>query len=528
MKRNFSSIFTISSGKHSQEVENNRDPYEPADFETAIAAAKFGKFNLLMLVVALAASFSSTFTTTSMSYVLPAAQCDLELSLVDKGMLNACTYLGMISSSFFWGFLADTLGRKKLQVWGYWLDVFCNIGCALSQSFWMLLVFKYFSGFLVTGPYNILMSYLSEFHCTRYRSRVLVLTGMFLSTANVVLPMLAWWIIPMDITYSFFSGALPICALPSLLAAIGHTTLPESPKFLMSTGRNQEALQVFRKVYQMNTGNTKEAYPIAVLVEETTNVDVKLPNGALPEKKTGLQLFCAELRHLKELFFKPYRMNFILVNVIQFAGLMGVNTLRLWLPQLFTTIDEYNQAHNYTAGASLCDMLAYKPLKSNLSLAAAFEECTVTQVDNEVYINSIIVAGWSVVGFFFVGTLINAMGKKNLQIVAFTLSGICGIANYWSQNSLTMLAFSSAFITLVGICNQVLIGVIVELFPTSLRTIVVSLSLMSGRLGNIIGNMLFPILLDVGCLPPFIFVGGVTFACAILSLFLPSKVADFK
>lgn len=29
-----------------------------------------------------------------MSYVFPAAQCDLDLSLQDKGMLNAATYIG--------------------------------------------------------------------------------------------------------------------------------------------------------------------------------------------------------------------------------------------------------------------------------------------------------------------------------------------------------------------------------------------------------------------------------------------------
>lgn len=34
------------------------------------------------------------FDTTTMSYILPIAQCDLDLSLENKGMLNAITYLG--------------------------------------------------------------------------------------------------------------------------------------------------------------------------------------------------------------------------------------------------------------------------------------------------------------------------------------------------------------------------------------------------------------------------------------------------
>lgn len=54
----------------------------------------------------------------------------------------------MITSAFIWGFLADTLGRKKLLVYGYLVDGLCNIGVTLSQTKVMMMVFKYFSGFV--------------------------------------------------------------------------------------------------------------------------------------------------------------------------------------------------------------------------------------------------------------------------------------------------------------------------------------------------------------------------------------------
>lgn len=38
--------------------------------------------------------------------------------------------------------------------------------------------------------------------------------------------------------------------------------LPESPKFLMTVGRNKEALEVFQKVYTLNTGKSKEDFPV--------------------------------------------------------------------------------------------------------------------------------------------------------------------------------------------------------------------------------------------------------------------------
>jgi len=69
-------------------------PDEPADFETAIAATGYGKFNYVMLLIAFSCCSTSVFETTTMSLILPSAECDLNLSIVDKGTLNAITYGG--------------------------------------------------------------------------------------------------------------------------------------------------------------------------------------------------------------------------------------------------------------------------------------------------------------------------------------------------------------------------------------------------------------------------------------------------
>jgi hypothetical protein len=67
-----------------------------ADFETAISETGYGKFNYLLLLIAMPCCFSSVFETTTMSLILPSAECDLKLSLVDKGVLNAITYAGKL------------------------------------------------------------------------------------------------------------------------------------------------------------------------------------------------------------------------------------------------------------------------------------------------------------------------------------------------------------------------------------------------------------------------------------------------
>lgn len=124
------------------------DLTEPADFEKAIDAAGFGLFNLLLLIVAIPATLANVFSTTTMAYILPIAECDLKLTLFNKGMLNAATYAGMITSAIIWGYLADTQGRKKILIVGYLLDAVCVFCSSLSQNFTMLVTFKFFGGLM--------------------------------------------------------------------------------------------------------------------------------------------------------------------------------------------------------------------------------------------------------------------------------------------------------------------------------------------------------------------------------------------
>lgn len=108
----------------------------------------FGIFNLVLLIVGIFAACASTFETTTMSYILPIAECDLKMTLFDKGILNGATYAGMISSAVIWGYLADTIGRRKVLIYGYLIDAVCVLCSSLTQNFEMLVAFKFLGGFM--------------------------------------------------------------------------------------------------------------------------------------------------------------------------------------------------------------------------------------------------------------------------------------------------------------------------------------------------------------------------------------------
>ncbi|XP_063923257.1 synaptic vesicle glycoprotein 2C-like isoform X2 [Zophobas morio] len=431
----------------------------------------------------------------------------------------------MISSSFMWGFLCDTLGRKRLMVIGYLLDAVFVIMSSFSQNYTFLLIFKFLGGFIINGPFSALTAYLSEFHCSKYRSRVQLVRGTIISCGTMVLPLLAWAILPQKIVITLFNNSvvlrpwnlfLLVCAIPSLVSGIIFIFMPESPKFLMTVGRNEEALAVFRTVYALNTGNNKQNFPIQTLLDETKTEgrEMQKHGGHITAGRSKTQALREGFQQIKPLCFPPHLKHIILVCCMQSLIMSGANTLRLWLPQIFQAISDY-EYYNNGSTASLCDML------EALETSTQSDICYVN-FSPTVYVNTIIVASVTIFGFAVVGSLINKLGKKTLLgILAFS-GGMCAMSMYFAQNTAVVVVLSSLFLSAGGIAGNVLLTIIIDLFPTSLRVVTISLVLMFGPLASMTGNLVFPLLLSLGCAPPFFTLGCALIVCSFLVMILPN------
>ncbi|XP_075157922.1 uncharacterized protein LOC142231188 [Haematobia irritans] len=539
---------TNSDSKVQDNWNNNRfhqhgDVDIPADYETAVKACGFGRFNLLLLIVALPAVMATVIETAVVSYILPSAECDLNLDLIDKGILNAITYCGMIVSAIGWGYLADTKGRKNLLIFGFLLDVICVMCGAMSQSRTQLMIAKFFGGFVMCGPFAVLMSYLSEFHGNNYRSRIMMIIGIMFATGGILLPVLALWILPKDWNFDILNMNfvawkiyLAISGIPSLLSGIFLCFYPESPRFLMSQGRNEEALKAFRTMYAVNTGKTRDTYPIKTLINEVQQKNIAdvtsvatietfaiNPNlqptvEANNNSSTGPVKSAKEPNAFRALCFKPYLGLCLRVCLMQFFILLGQNTMRLWLPQMFASINEYEQISQEST--SMCNILEYSVNKTEL-VKNPTDQCSVI-ITPSTYSNNIIVACAGFITYLVAGTLVNAVGNKRIQVIGLTVAGTSGIALYWSSSTIATLIITSIYVSLGSMSATSSIGTSVNLFPTSLRTMIVSLTMMIGRMGSILGNLLFPIFMSFGCIPPFVMVGVVMYLGCLLAAFLPS------
>ncbi|GLH07199.1 Uncharacterized protein GBIM_12715 [Gryllus bimaculatus] len=254
--------------KLGQDVEQPGDG--SLDFEDAVAKTGQGWFHYKLQLICGLGLMATLVEMLSTGYALPAAQCDLEISTADKGIINAVCYVGMLFGSHLWGFLADTRGRRMVLMLTLLMDCVCTLVAAFAHAVWLLLVARFFNGFFICGSAAVLFAYLGEFHSDATRARAIVWLGIFVAFATILLPgecheSSAWqdcvalpWI-----EFRSWRLFLLVCALPGLTSALLiRWLLPRSPKFSLLIGDQGEALDTLRDIYSANTGNSPDSYPV--------------------------------------------------------------------------------------------------------------------------------------------------------------------------------------------------------------------------------------------------------------------------
>lgn len=117
-----------------------------ADFEQAIELTGYGKFHYILLAICGLVSTSEEMDVISMSFILPSAQCDLDLNTQTKGWLNSIIFIGMMVGAYAWGSVADSLGRKKVLIVISIMNAICIVASSFSQSYEVFMVFRFLNG----------------------------------------------------------------------------------------------------------------------------------------------------------------------------------------------------------------------------------------------------------------------------------------------------------------------------------------------------------------------------------------------
>jgi MFS family permease len=172
----------------------------------------------------------------------------LQFSAAQVGLVASAYLAGAVIGAVLFGYLTDRFGRRKLFMITLGIYLVFTVATALAWGFWSFMIFRVLAGAGIGGEYSAINSAIDELIPARMRGRVALAinSSWWLGTAaaagltvvllNVLEPAIGWRI-------GFGLGA--ILALGILF--VRHL-VPESPRWLLTHGRADEAEQVVEQI----------------------------------------------------------------------------------------------------------------------------------------------------------------------------------------------------------------------------------------------------------------------------------------
>ena len=189
------------------------------------------------------------FDTAVISGANSALKKQFDLDNGGLGLTVAIATVGTILGALIGGRLADRYGRKNLLFAIGILYVMGSLGTALAPTHAFLMAFRFLGGIGVGLSSVCAPIYTAEIAPARIRGRLVGLV-QFNIVLGILLAYLSNYIIQMIITDEkvAWRWMLGVMLIPSVAFLLLLVTVPETPRWLMSRGRNKEAVEISRRL----------------------------------------------------------------------------------------------------------------------------------------------------------------------------------------------------------------------------------------------------------------------------------------
>ncbi|MEU6541779.1 MFS transporter [Streptomyces sp. NPDC046859] len=181
------------------------------------------------------------------------------------GMAAALYVAGACVGALFWGRLTDRWGRKKLFMITLAVYLAATALTAVSFHTWWFFLFRFLTGFGIGGEYAAINSAIDELIPAQYRGRVdLMINGSFwlgaVGGALLSIVALNTSIFPADVGWRLTFALGAVLALVILLV---RRHVPESPRWLLIHGRDEEAERIVSSIEEKVEAERGEPLPPA-------------------------------------------------------------------------------------------------------------------------------------------------------------------------------------------------------------------------------------------------------------------------
>ena len=422
--------------------------------KTTQATPKSSYFLFAITIVATMGGLLFGFDMAVISGVLPFVKQQFALSSVSEGWFVSSALVGCIIGVSFSGEMSDRFGRKKMLMLSAILFFASAIGTALAAGFQFLIIARMIGGTGVGIASIVAPLYISEIAPARIRGRLVTFYQLAI-TAGILLAyltnsgLLSFSLGHQNSTFSstlnlilvkeVWRSMLGLGIIPSLLFFFGLLFVPESPRWLIQKGQEDEAISILSKIEN----------------QETALQEISIIRNA-PNQEAGSyrELFSPSLR-------RPLLIGILLPLFSQFSG---INAVIYYGPRILSD-----------AGINISNALLGQ---------------IVFGLANFLFT---VIAIWKV----------DKMGRRPLYIAGSIGAALSLIFTGWcfynqATNSIALvisiILFLACFAFSIGPLKFV---VAAEIFPTKIRGRALAISIMVMWIADTIVGQLTPILLGV-------------------------------
>jgi MFS family permease len=221
--------------------------------DQAINAVGFGRFQWFLSLLSGIFICGEAMEVMLMALLLPIIKDEWRLHGWESGVLGGMVFLGMFCGAYAWGHIADIYGRRKsFQLSALWVGVFGLLSAVplapgLPDFVWLVFS-RGMVGFGV-GGFHVSFSFFVEFLPGQWRGPFLSFMSMFFAIGAAIAALLVWFFVSV---VGGWRWLLVTIAGPVWVAFFCSNMVCESPRFLLVSGRREEAMKVLKDVAHFN------------------------------------------------------------------------------------------------------------------------------------------------------------------------------------------------------------------------------------------------------------------------------------
>ncbi len=193
-------------------------------------------------------------------------QKDLGLKSHGQQQLTvAILLLGAIVGAAIAGWAADRFSRRRVKIVAGIVYVTGGVGCALAQSYWQILAGRFWLGLAVGTASFVAPMYIAEIVPPRIRGGVVSFNQLMVTLGILVAYIVDWGFAGFSNNWRWMFA---LAVVPGAALAIGMYFMPFSPRWLVQSGREDDAREVLERYRQPDDDIDAEIDEIKEVKEE--------------------------------------------------------------------------------------------------------------------------------------------------------------------------------------------------------------------------------------------------------------------